>query len=282
MRYFSKIDPTPVTEPVATDPTRKQAFFALNDFQQSSTPGVWPHLDKRKIILEMRSRLKNPFTVNQGQQPFCGPASILFELVRKFPRRYVSLCRDVYETGGFQTSTRRIETSEQLRQSSYGNLRMGPADWMVLAALRESENLLFPVEPNSPDIIRNMAGMTKSWEMKGWVKEILGYPNVIYRHAYVMRDLKALRKAQEVIDQGGVALALITASGLLDKTAPKVTVPNHWVAIAGNVVIQKGTFGRHDSGHVNFDIFTWAKKMQVDVNEGRFEDSFWGVVLGWH
>ena len=261
---------------------RQQALSALTAFQQSDQPGVWPHLDKGKIVAEMRSRLKNPFTVNQGQQPFCGPASILFELILKFPLRYVEMCRNLYEYGYFHSRARQINASENLRQSSQGNLRMGPADWMVLATLRESENLIFPVEPSAPTIVRNLAGMTKSWEMKGWVREILGYPNVKYRHTYILRDLKALRQAQEVIESGGVAFALITATGLLGKQDAKVTVPNHWVTIAGNVNIKKGTFGRHDSGHVNFDIFTWAQKMHVDAKEGIFEDSFWGVVLGWY
>ncbi|NER79937.1 MAG: hypothetical protein F6K42_10205 [Leptolyngbya sp. SIO1D8] len=253
----------------------------LNTFQASDTPGVWPHLDKAVIIREMRSRIHNPFNVNQGQQPFCGPASILFELIRKFPLKYVNLCQSLYETGGFEAKNRPIQTSDALQQASQGNLRMGPADWMVLATLRESENLLFPVEPNAPEIIRNLAGMTKSWEMKGWVTEILEYPQVHYMHTYVLRDLAALRKAQEVLDQGGVAFGLITAEGLLSKDQPLITVPNHWIALVGNVQIQKGNFWQHDSGHVTFDIFTWAKRVTVEADEGPFEDSFWGVVLGY-
>ncbi len=131
--------------------------------------------------------------------------------------------------------------------------------------MRESENLIFPVEPNAPEIIRNIAGMTKSWEMMGWVREILGYEHADYLHTFVLRDLTALRKAQSVIDQGGVAFGLITADGLLGDTPPKVMVPNHWVTLVGNTEIQKGRFWKHDSGHVSFDIFTWAKKVRVDA-----------------
>lgn len=260
---------------------QQQAIVALNAFRDSTQPGVWPHLDKTQIVTEMRSRLQNPFSVNQGQQPFCGPASILFELIRKFPLRYVEICRDLFETGSLQTQNHRIQTSTALRQASQGNLHMGAADWIVLAALRESENRIFPVEPNSPEIIRNLAGMTKSWEMKGWVREILGYTHVDYMHTYVLRDLTALRRAQNVLDQGGVAFGLITANALLSDQPVKVTIPDHWIALVGNVDIQKGTLGHHDSGHVSFDIFTWAKKVQVKANEGSFEDAFWGVVLGW-
>lgn len=260
---------------------QQQAMLALNQFQASDQPGVWPHLNKDKIIKDIRARLQNPFSVNQGQQPFCGPACILFELIRKFPLRYVELCRDLFETGGFQAQSRRIQTSAKLRDASQGNLRMGPADWMILATLRESENLIFPVEPNAPDIVRNLAGMTKSWEMKGWVREILGYDHVDYVHTYVLRDLTALKKAQSIIDQGGVAFGLITARALLSDDPPRITAPDHWIAIVGNINIQKGTFWRHDSGHVSFDVFTWAKQVTVKADESPFEDAFWGVVLGW-
>jgi hypothetical protein len=258
-----------------------QALAALAEFARSPQPGLWPHLDKGEMVQEMRRRLRDPYSVNQGPQPFCGPASVLFELIRKFPLRYVDMCRSLYETGKFQAFHRPIETSIALRQASKDIAPLGPADWMVLATLRESENLIFPVEPNAPEIIRNIAGMTKSWEMMGWVREILGYDHTDYLHTYVLRDLTALRKAQAIIDQGGVAFGLITADGLLSDTPPRVTVPNHWVTLVGNTEIQKGSFWRHDSGHVSFDIFTWAKKVRVDVPEGRFEDSFWGVVLGW-
>jgi len=273
---------TSAPKPVASDADKRAAIAALNAFRNSNVPGVWPHLDKKAIVDEMRVRLHNPFKVNQGQQPFCGPASVLFELIRKFPLKYVTLCQSLYETGGFQAKTCSIQTSEALRQASQGNLRMGPADWMVLATLRESENVLFPVEPNAPEIVRNLAGMTKFWEMKGWVREILEYPRVEYFHTYVLRDLTALQKSQSVLDQGGVALGLVTAEDLLGQEKSRITVPNHWIALVGNVDIQKGTFGRHDSGHVSFDVFTWAKRVTIAANEGVFEDAFWGVVLGYH
>jgi hypothetical protein len=268
------------SSPKKSDPSA-QALTALTAFAQSTQPGVWPYLDKAQMVREMRAHLRHPYGVNQGHQPFCGPASVLFELVRKFPLRYVELCRSLYETGGFQAKTQFIQTSERLRHASKDIVNLGPADWMVLASLRESENLIFPVEPNAPELIRNLAGMTKSWEMLGWVREVLGYDHADYLHTYVLRDLTALKKAQAVIDQGGVAFGLITANALLSPTPPPVMAPNHWVTLVGNIEIKKGTFGRHDSGQVSFDVFTWAKKVRIDVSEGVFEDAFWGVVLGW-
>ncbi|MBD1895080.1 hypothetical protein [Coleofasciculus sp. FACHB-129] len=257
----------------------QQAQQAIADFEQSSAPSVWSSLDKQQVIADMRSRLIDPFQVNQGGQPFCGPASIVFELVRKQPLKYVQICRSLFEIGGFQARTRYIQASPRLRQSQ-GRLRMGMADWMLLATLRESENLIFPVEPNAPNIIRNLGGMTKSWEMKGWVKEVLGYRQFKYAHTYIYGEFDAMREAAEVIASGGVAFALVTAEGLLSNKPPLLPYPTHWISLLGNIVIQPGKPWHHDSGHISFDIYTWARKMHVDAAEGPFEDYFWGIVMG--
>ncbi|MBD2100819.1 hypothetical protein [Leptolyngbya sp. FACHB-261] len=258
---------------------QQQAQQAIDDFERSLAPGVWPGLSKPTLVAEIRSRVRDPFLLNQGGQPFCGPASVLFELIRKQPLRYVEICRSLFERGVFQAKSRLIEASERLRQSQ-GRLRMGQADWLVLATLRESENLIFPVEPDAPDIIRNLGGMTKSWEMKGWVREVLGYTHVKYEHTYIYGEFAAMREAEAAMAEGGVAFALITAEGLLSDKPPLLAVPNHWVTLLGNLSIQPGKFLQHDSGHVSFDVYSWAQRLHVDIDEGPFEDYFWGVVIG--
>ncbi len=221
------------------DPTRVQeAEAAIADFEKSFAPSAWLHLNKTTLIAEMRSRVRDPFQVNQGGQPFCGPASVLVELVWKQPLRYVEICRSLYLVGGFQGASRYIASSDELRRSTYGDLRMPQTDWMILATLRDVENVLFPVEPNAPDLIRNLAGMTKSWEMKGWMQEILGYRKVKYNHAYLTNDISAMNDAAAALKAGGAAFALITAEGMLSDRPPAVPFPSHWVALLGNISVQ--------------------------------------------
>ncbi len=275
---------------VATSAASSEIKTALLAFEQSEQPGVWTQLDKSQLIQEVRSRLSNPFRVNQGQQPFCGPASILFELIRKHPLRYVQHCHSLFETGQFQAYSRTIRASERLCQTSLGQIRMAHADWMMLSTLRESENLIFPVDPNAPQIIQNLGGMTKSWEMAGWVQEILGYPTVEYHHAYLVRDLQVLQKGAEAIAQGGVAFLLITAHGLLrdqplntkqeSRLAQPLALPDHWVTLLDNMTIQPGMRWNPDSGHVGFNTFSWAANLRVDVPQGVFRRFFWSLVLG--
>jgi hypothetical protein len=250
---------------------QKQAEAAIVRFEQSPAPSVWAHLSKPQILTEIKARVKNPFQINQGGQPFCGPASVLFELIRKQPARYVELCQSLFLVGGFHTTSGRwITAPDRLRNVSKGELHMPQVDWMVLATLREAETYLFPVEPNAPDIIRNLAGMTKSWEMKGWVKEILGYPQVEYNHAYLGGDLNALQQAQAAIAAGGVAFALITAEGMLTNNPPPVAFPTHWIVLLGGITQQNGRIG--------FDIYTWSRQMRVDLSEGDFKRFLWAIV----
>ncbi|NEU73221.1 hypothetical protein PI95_011765 [Hassallia byssoidea VB512170] len=252
---------------------------AIADFEKSNVPGVWATLDKNQVLADMRSRVLDPFLVNQGGQPFCGPASILFELIRKQPLRYVQICRSIFETGGFQGQTTRIKASQTLVKSR-GRLRLSQADWMVLATLREAENSIFNIEVESPDIIRNLSGMTKSWEMKGWTREVLGYRKVKYIHTYLFGEYEALNEASAVIDSGGVAFGLITASGLLGGKKPFLPYPNHWITILGNISFKGGSWFDQESGRVSLDIYSWAKKFHIDLDERPFEDYFWGVVMG--
>jgi hypothetical protein len=248
-----------------------QAMSAIAAFEQSKFPGIWSAIGKPQLVAEMRSRVQDPFQVNQGQQPFCGPASLLFELIRHNPLKYVQICRNLYQLGGFSTKTKWIYPSPELL-ADQGNPQMPIADWMVLATLRESENILFPIQTNSHEIIRNIAGMTKPWEMQGWLQEILNYRDVQFTSTFLTRDLQVMQQAAHIINAGGVALALVTSEGLLYGDAPPVPLPNHWVSLVGNIVLS--------SDRISFDIFTWAKKMHVDVSENRFKSHFWGVVTG--
>lgn len=254
-----------------------QAQAAIDEFAQSSAPGIWPAINKEQLITEMRSRIQDPFSVDQGRQPFCGPSSILFELIRRNPPKYVQICRNLYQVGGFNAQTKWVQPSDKLRLSK-GNLQMPQADWMVVATLRESENLLFPVQPDAPDIIRNISGMTKPWEMQGWVQEILGYRDAKVTTAFVMGDFQVMQEATDILNAGGVALMLITAEGLLSNSPPPIPFPSHWVALAGDVSIQTGSFTK--PGRISFDIFTWARKMHIDVAEGPFKSYFWAAVTG--
>ncbi len=250
----------------------KLAEGAIAEFEQSILPGIWPAIDKSQLITDMRARLQDPFQVNQGSQPFCGPASLLFELIRHNPPKYVEICRNLYQVGGFHTKSKWITPSRSLREDT-GNPDMPLADWMILSTLRESDNLICPVRSNAPEMLRNISGMTNPWEMEGWVKEVLGYRNAQFITAFLTGDLQILHQVSDILQSGGVAFALITAEGLLMNQPPSVPFPSHWISLLGNISTE-------NPDHISFDIFTWAQQMHIDVAEKPLKSYFWGVVAG--
>jgi len=151
----------------------EEAFAA---FEQSTVPGAWQYIEKSQLIADMRQKVSNPYSVLQGSSPLCGPASIVFELVSRQPAHYVEICQSLFESGMFRTRTMDVRPRATLLES---RVRSGIslADWMLMAALRDAENLIFPVETNSGPLA---LGITTPWEMKGWTSEVLGYSSACH------------------------------------------------------------------------------------------------------
>ncbi len=273
----SDIDPTAVIDPSLTE---RLARFAM-----SPQTGVWNHLDKQQIVNDLRDRIADPFQIQQGEQPFCGPAAVVFELIRKQPHRYIDICQSLYEHGSFDGFTKKIVAAGRLCRS-YGNLRMAQADWMILATLRDCANMVVPVHPKAPRLVREFGGMTKPWEMSGWVRELLGYSVAKSYPTPLWNEFRALQEANNIINSGGVAFALINSQGLLGNNSLLASrfhriYPNHWVTILGNISIEPSTqVVKKKRTRVNFDIYSWGRKIQVNTDAAAIRDYFWGITIG--
>jgi hypothetical protein len=247
---------------------------ALEQFEQSTQSGVWPHILKNDLIENIRAAVAEPLTIHQKYTPLCGPAAIVFELVSRQPHRYIQICQQLYETDQFQGRTKEVKPSQTLVESQIpknpelGGTDIRPADWMLLATLRDVENLLFPVDADSGQLVM---GVTTPWEMKGWAFEILGYNQIAYESTYSYGEFDAMRLAEKARNNGGVAFLMIH-SAMLGKAEPLVSYPDHWVSFLGNLTI--------DSGHIKFDCYSWGENKHVDLDKESFEKYMCGVVTG--
>jgi hypothetical protein len=257
----------------------------LTRFATSPQSGVWNHLDKQQIISDIRDRINDPYQIQQGEQPFCGPAAVVFELIRKQPERYIDICQNLYEHGSFDGYTKRIVATGRLCRS-YGNLRMAQADWMLLATLRDCANMFVPIHPKAPTLIRNIGGITKPWEISGWVRELLGYSVAKSYPTPLGNEFRALQEADHIINTGGVAFGLINSQGLLGHNSLIASrlhrlYPSHWVTIVGNISIEPpAQITKNKNGRVTFDIYSWGRKIHVKTDAAAIKDYFWGVSIG--
>ena len=185
-------------------------------FEQSEHAGVWPYLSKATILAEMRSHINQAYSPFVSQQ-FSGPAAIAIALIHQDPCRYVRLCHSLYETGGFQIPYCLVQASETLRHSNLHLSRhtwLAQVDWMLFMTLYENEGYLFHPSPLTsilavPKFIQRIKHFTKPWEMCGWMKELLGYGNIVYRHNYWWLGNYLQHSVVRTIRSGGTAMALI-------------------------------------------------------------------------
>jgi hypothetical protein len=255
---------------VPIDPVQE----AILRFENSTQAGVWTNIPKAELIADIRARVANPFRINQVSTPLCGPASIVFDLVSHDPRRYVEICQSLYEDGQFPSRTHTIQPSDTLIHSRVRK-EMSVADWMLMTTLRDTENVIFPVEDASSVFVM---GFTKPWEMRGWTYELLNYDHAEFDSLIFYGEFEAMRKAQDVVDHGGVAFMMIQ-SALLGNPKPFMSYPDHWITFLGDVHIDEGVWNRK-GGHIHFDCYTWGERKHIDIDEKPFEDFTWGIVYG--
>lgn len=247
------------------------ATFAIDQFEASSAPGVWPQIAKPTLIAELRERRSDATHVSQVHSDFCGPTSIAYELVRTQPRRYVDLCRQLYETGGFWSRTHRVDAPSGLRTKQVGQ-GMEAADWMLIATMRDDENAIFSVSPDASGLIRGAQGLTTHWEMEGWTSEILLKDDVASRTTFVWGEIDALRYAQQVWAGGGSAFFMIQSDMLRQPSRVVPPWPDHWVVYQGGL--------DETGGRVRFDVYTWGTQRSLDITADHFERCMFGIVTG--
>ncbi|MDY6833777.1 MAG: hypothetical protein SVY53_03135 [Chloroflexota bacterium] len=246
---------------------------ALARFERSTSSGVWPNIGKMDLIRDIRATVRDPIRqVRQETYPLCGPAAIVFELVSRQPARYVQMCQELYETGSIGEVNEVISASSTLRHSAKPDA-ISAADWMIMATLRDDANEWFDIDDNSGDFVM---GLTTVGEMEEWTTQILGYGNVDYESTYWWGEFDALRKAERVRASGGVAFLMVHSNMLQQPSAidENSYYPNHWVSFLGNSRVLG------NAGPVQFDCYTWGKKLHVNADEDSFENCMWGVVTG--
>ncbi len=80
--------------------------------------------------------------------------------------------------------------------------------------------------------------------------------------------------ADAVLQDGGVAFALINSEGLLGNGSAIASrfyrlYPSHWVTILGNISIAPLR-----SGRVEFDLYSWGRKIHVKTQSSELKNIF--------
>ncbi len=177
----------------------------------AGTANVWDQIDRNTLVTEIRDRLRDPALVRQRTTDLCGPMSIVFELARRNPARYVKVVDHLLATGEIEVDgDDPIEAEQDLRERP-APPNVAQVDWLLAATMRDDANITEDVDDGA-----GLEGLTLWGAMRDWSRDILRQKHTGWETCFTSGEVDVMRKLRASLDAGGVAFLLIEANLLQD------------------------------------------------------------------
>jgi hypothetical protein len=289
---------------------RDDSAISLNKIISSLTPpgqalrafgrdgaNSWMYMDPEAVKGSVRARVRNPSLMRQMKTQFCGPISVAFELARRDPSEYVSLCERLLASGQCTTVSGRVIQPEDELLARPIPPDIDPADWLFTASLRDDENWVVDVE----DGTTWLEGLTTPGEMKGWSEDILGLRDADWDLTFSSGEIRSIENCETAVQSGGVAFLNIDSnlikrgSGDLeekveftrrtlseDGSSPQpirsrrmddAAFMDLWVAYLGNLEMTRTD--------IAFDVWSWGSTYSIKGTQDSCSEYLFGTVIAW-
>ncbi len=246
----------------------------------------WQRLNRDAIAKDVRARLEDPNSFDQGGTWLCGIATFVRVWASDNPLGYVQLVIDLFEKGKGQLAGHKkyggktIEPSDALLRSPAGD-RVAQGDWIVLASIREAFNDVFDYTADEGFL------RIKAWNLPSDVTgefRAAGYSKIVNKAGLGSGGIKSLEEASDLFDAGWRVILLVH-SDIIRSTTPLtggriLRSSNHWIGL--NSAIDITRWGPEWS--VNpFQVYSWNGKCTVPgwqkpVPVSVFNDYYFGYV----
>jgi hypothetical protein len=118
---------------------KKNAIKTVNKFcteVESNSP--W-QLKRSEVANRLIELIRNPDKVEQGKLFLCGPAAFFHIWLKHDPEAAANFATELYNTGASTIGSIEVKPDQDLVNNSSTGTK--PADWMMLSALRDAENV---------------------------------------------------------------------------------------------------------------------------------------------
>lgn len=273
---------------VRLTPTQENAVVS---FAKDTRRSKFPMLDRASIAQQLRDRLSDPRAVNQINTGFCGPAAIVYWLVKTQPETYIEVVDELFHLGKFRTHGKTYVPDDEFLEASanlatVGGGRIEDIDWMVMGAIRSASGISNSIDGDSQE---NGASPRLMVE---WCKEILGYDTVEHERSYALGEHKALDAADAAFNRNGVGFLNLASStlkdgveikkkdddtGLFERLGDKL-FGDHWVVYEGDYWCDPGKVRNRKDGRFSFRVYSWGRLYHLSLSEVDFRNAMYGAV----
>src|SRR5262249_40807063 len=166
---------------------KQDAINFVKRFAAEPTPAVWPNINRTDLASGLVARIEDPNRINQEGTPLCGPASLVRSLATDDPEAYARAAIDLYTRGTTRIRTLTIEAGGELKRSAPQGAT-DPADWIMLASIRDTDNWFF-----SPAgwFGCNIAGITRPGTMESWLRDA-GYTRIVNNTYFAAKPIPSV------------------------------------------------------------------------------------------
>lgn len=259
----------------------------VNEFASESRHSAFSALPRQQIALELMERIANPGSIGQGTSSLCGPAAFFYCLAKDSPEKYVQCVIDLYDTGVAMVGHLKLAPGPACRGAAPDHHAIAAIDWLTLASLRDSENVLLDYSGvNCKAAGITLPGQLASWFRKAGYRHVenmtsvwrsvnqSGFDDLLAKNAgkfhvclFVNSTMCKDPLYQNVYRYAG----LYSIRGLFGRLKnllrgrQRSLIPNHWV------VVSKALDKTHSS---SFAIYNWGNGRQA-IGTGADGDFSW-------
>ncbi|CDG17073.1 hypothetical protein [Xenorhabdus doucetiae] len=242
--------------------------------------------EKRKIESQIQDRLSKRTYPQQGWASLCGPAAFFYCLQMDRPDVYEQAARELWQYGRTKIGQLEIKPGEGCRHPSGsfhndGEPTISGLDWITLASLRDSENIIFSYDKVDNEI----AGITMWGKLTEWFEKA-GYEKIFDNISLSHSNITDIITLNDYIKKGYRVVSLISV-GMLKGIPGDTSVKNHWIVWEGKVGSKGKTINLDDvnseNNIVNLNMFTWvgiSERVKPNNNLNYFlKHTFGGLVF---
>ncbi len=265
--------PRPKTRPDRAIDLPK-AVTRINQFKTRTTTGKWKGLDRSATADRLIELVNDADKIDQGALGVCGAAIFFNVWIEADPLAFTDFAISLYETGEGRIGSLEVEAGSDLRSQDYSVLRpkltpdVPPADWMVMSALRDSENWIFDFEGTPAE---DFSGGTSSREIASWLRATRLFSRVDDDSAAILGE--DLDHAQALNPTNNRKVILFIDTNMITSARAKGK-SKHFVSLRSKVT-------QLPDGHVDFVYWTWGtppEHVKQPLTKSRFESTYLGAI----
>jgi len=209
---------------------RDDARALVDDFENSARTGMWTGIRKADIVEGLRERISNSSLVYQAGSPLCGPAVFTYELATDDPVAYAKAVIDLFTGGPAVIGTLLLKPKTDLIFNPFTG-GVDPADWVMMASLRDSSNWFFDME----SVDDYVGAATIPSTMASWLQTV-GFSKVINQtNLWYAKDSSSLMRASSYLTQEYRVLLFINSAMVHAKTQTNLS----WRRIIGSCCLRQ-------------------------------------------